>query len=141
MIHQTHADVMAKVQATLPAECATRGLAAPAEYHVGLPVVTMIQQYPACIVDVDAGSIGGQQGTEMLHAVFVAVVDRDQDLSALNVRLMQYADAVVAALDGTRFGSVIRCTASKHDSSNLVGVGESRAVRMRWVQFEIRTIG
>ena len=140
MLYQAHVDVMAYVQANLPAQCASRGLTAPAEYHVGLPVVTMIQSYPACVVDVDSGGIGGTQSTEIEHSVYVAVVDRDADLDVLNLRLMKYADAILATLDGKRFATVIRCAARKHDSSNLFGTGDSRAVRMRWVEFSVRTV-
>jgi serine/threonine protein phosphatase PrpC len=76
----------------------------------------------------------------MLHTVFVCIVDRDQDLETLNVRLMKYVDAILATLDGKRFGTVIRCTATKHDSSNLFTTGDSRAVRMRWVELSVRTV-
>jgi hypothetical protein len=131
---------MAYVQANLPAQCTSRGLTIPAEYHAGLPVVTMIQTYPACVVDVDSGSVGGAQATEIEHSVFVAVVDRDAELDVLNLRLMQYADAILATLDGKRFGTVIRCMARKHDSSNLFTTGDSRAVRMRWVELSVRTV-
>lgn len=140
MLYQTHVDVMAYVQANLPAQCTARGVPVPAEYHAGLPVPTMIQEYPACVVDVDSGSVGGDQATEMLQQVYVCVVDRDQDLDVLNQRLMQYVDAILTAMDGKRFGTVIRCTATQHNSSNLFTTGDSRAVRMRWVEFSVRTI-
>ena len=140
MLDQARSDLMNYVQAQLPAQCASRSITAPAEYHTGLPVPTMIQQYPACVVDFDAGNVGGDQSTEMLHTVFVCIVDRDQDLETLNVRLMKYVDAILASLDGKRFGTVIRCTARKHDSSNLFTTGDSRAVRMRWVELSVRTV-
>jgi len=140
MLYQAHVDVMAYVQANLPAQCTALALPVPAEYHAGLPVPTMIQQYPACVVDVDSGGIGGTQSTEIEHSIFVAVVDRDAELDTLNLRLMQYVDAILATLDGKRFSTVIRCAATKHDSSNLFTTGDSRAVRMRWVEFSVRTI-
>lgn len=141
MLYQASVDLMNYVQANLPGECASRDLTAPREYHDGLPVRTMIQQYPACFVDFDSGDVGGDQGAEALHTVYVAVIDRDQDYDALNARLKQYVDAILAALDGKRFDSVLQCTAQQHDSSDLLGgTGDSRAVRMRWVRFVVRTM-
>lgn len=141
MLAQCAVDVRAHLEATLPGECTARGVAVPAEYHVGLPTPTMVQRYPACVVDLESGTVGGEGGADIEHRVIVAVLDRDADFDTLNGRLYRYVDAIMAAMDGRRFGSVIGAVARRHDSSDLFGTGDGRAVRMRWVEFSVETLG
>ncbi len=140
MIEQCAIDVRTHIEATLPGECLARGVPAPAEYHMGLPTPTMVQRYPACVIDLDSGGVGGEGYVEIGHRVIVAVLDRDGDFAALNGRLYRYVDAIIAALDGRRFGSVLMALARRHDSSDLFNVGDGRAVRMRWVEFSVQTL-
>ena len=85
--------------------------------------------------------VGGEGYVEIGHRVIVAVLDRDGDFGALNGRLYRYVDAIIAAMDGQRFGSVLTALARRHDSSDLFNVGDGRAVRMRWVEFAVETLG
>ncbi|MHB0874568.1 MAG: hypothetical protein ACYC5O_00845 [Anaerolineae bacterium] len=140
MLEQAAIDIQAYIEANLPAQCTARSLTPPVAYFLGLPVETMLQSYPACIIDLDSGPISGEGATEILSQLYVTIVDRDQDVEAGNQRLLAYVDAILTTLNGKRFGSVRGCYAEKHDSSNLFKVGSSRAVRMRWVQFRVRTI-
>jgi hypothetical protein len=140
MLAQAVADVVVYLQANLPGQCTARGVPVPAAWHLSLPVPTQVQQYPACIVDLDRGGIGGDQASEIEHVLIVAMLDRDQDSDVLGERLYDYVDAIVATLDNKRFGTVLSCTAERHDSSELLGVGQGRAVRMRWVEFRLLTV-